>query len=219
MSAATAEATAGSATAALAGLRVADVMTPAPDIGATWLTVSDFIDRVALDSAQTEFPVVGPDRVSRRRPWRITGGGHRGQATGPGAADQSKHHHAAAVIAVVPPVYIASPEDPATLLLSRPRPPLSGDLAAIVLTGSRIAGIVTVTRLRPTVRVMWPSCGLTARKGWRPPRPALRGGWWAWRGMTAWPGRRPGSWSSSMPPGAALGQGVPQSSFPMSVVA
>ena len=35
-------------------------MTPDPDIGATWLTVSDFIDRVALDSAQTEFPVIGP---------------------------------------------------------------------------------------------------------------------------------------------------------------
>lgn len=101
-------------------------MTPAPDIGATWLTVSDFIDRVALDSAQTEFPVVGP-------------GGSLAGVTGvrrlarvpPTSRSITALQQ---VIAVVPPVYIASPEDPATLLLSRPA--LSGDLAAIVLTAA-----------------------------------------------------------------------------------
>jgi Zn-dependent protease len=60
MSAATAEATAGSATTALAGLRAGDVMTPDPDIGATWLTVSDFIDRVAVGSARPSFPSSAP---------------------------------------------------------------------------------------------------------------------------------------------------------------
>ena len=60
MSAATAEAAAGTAAAALAGLRVADVMTQDPDIGATWMSVADFIDWVALKSAQTAFPVIGP---------------------------------------------------------------------------------------------------------------------------------------------------------------
>jgi hypothetical protein len=42
MSAAAAEATAGAAAAALAGLRVGDAMTPDPDIGGTWMSVSDF---------------------------------------------------------------------------------------------------------------------------------------------------------------------------------
>jgi hypothetical protein len=36
MSAAAAEATAGAAAAALAGLRVGDIMTPHPDTGGTW---------------------------------------------------------------------------------------------------------------------------------------------------------------------------------------
>jgi hypothetical protein len=40
LSAAAAEATAGAAAAALAGLRVGDVMTPDPDIGGTWMSVS-----------------------------------------------------------------------------------------------------------------------------------------------------------------------------------
>ncbi len=60
ISAAAAEATAGTAAAALAGLRAGDVMTPDPDIGGTWMSVSDFIDRIALNSAQTGFPVIGP---------------------------------------------------------------------------------------------------------------------------------------------------------------
>jgi Zn-dependent protease len=60
MSAAAVKATAGTAAAALAGLRAGDVMTPDPDIGGTWMSVSDFIDRIALNSAQTGFPVIGP---------------------------------------------------------------------------------------------------------------------------------------------------------------
>ena len=47
MSAAAAEATAGAAAAALAGLRVGDVMTPDPDIGGTWMTVAGFMDGIA----------------------------------------------------------------------------------------------------------------------------------------------------------------------------
>ena len=60
MSAAAAEATAGAAAAALAGLRVGDVMTPDPDIGGTWMTVAGFIDQIALHSAQAGFPVISP---------------------------------------------------------------------------------------------------------------------------------------------------------------
>jgi hypothetical protein len=45
---------------------------------------------------------------------------------------------------------VASPEDPAAPLLSRP--PLAGDLTAIVISDGRITGIVMVTRLRQIVR-------------------------------------------------------------------
>ena len=158
ISAATAEATAGSATAALAGLRVADVMTPDPDIGATWLTVSDFIDRVALDSAQTEFPVIGPGGSLAG----VTG--VRRLARVPPASRSITTLQQ--VIAAVPPVYVASPDDPAAPLLSRP--PLSGDLPAIVLTSGRIAGIVTVTRPAPDCPP-----GSTSR----PPHPATVDRW------------------------------------------
>jgi hypothetical protein len=41
-------------------MRAGDVMTPDPDIGGTWMTVADFIDRIALASAQAGFPVVAP---------------------------------------------------------------------------------------------------------------------------------------------------------------
>jgi len=60
MSAAAAEANAETAAAALAGMRAGDVMTPDPDIGGTWMTVADFIGRIALASAQAGFPVVAP---------------------------------------------------------------------------------------------------------------------------------------------------------------
>ena len=61
ISAASAEATAQTATDALGDLLVIDIMTPEPAIGAGWITVGDFIDRVAQHSAQTMFPVVGTD--------------------------------------------------------------------------------------------------------------------------------------------------------------
>jgi hypothetical protein len=37
-------------------MRAGDVMTPDPDIGGIWMTVADFIDRIALASAQAGFP-------------------------------------------------------------------------------------------------------------------------------------------------------------------
>jgi Zn-dependent protease len=142
VSAATAEATAGTAAAALAGLRVGDVMTPDPDIGATWMSVSDFVQRVVLKSGQNEFPVIGPDGsvagvIETIRLARI-----------PAARRASTRLDQ--VMAAIPPAYVAAPDDPAAPLLSRP--PLAGDLAAIVVSGGRIAGLVTLTRLRQIVR-------------------------------------------------------------------
>jgi len=142
MTAATAEAAAQTAAAALAGLRVGDVMTPDPDIGATWMSAADFIDRVALTSDQDEFPVIGPDgslagvtgvsRLARIPPTRRAST-TLGQAMAP-----------------VPPAYVAAPDDPAAPLLNRR--PLAGDLAAIVISDGRITGIVTIRHLRQIVR-------------------------------------------------------------------
>jgi Zn-dependent protease len=142
MSAATAEAAAGTAAAALAGLRVADVMTPDPDIGATWMSISDFIDQVALRSAQSEFPVIGPDGSLAG----VTTVGRLTRIPPASRAAITLHQ----VMAAVPPAYAAAPDDPAAPLLNRA--PLAGDLAAIVLSDGRITGIVTVTRLRHVIR-------------------------------------------------------------------
>jgi len=142
MTAATAEAAAQTAAAALAGLRVGDVMTPDPDIGATWMSAADFIDRVALTSDQDEFPVIGADgslagvtgiaRLARIAPAR------RASTT------------LGQVMVAVPPAYMAAPDGPAAPLLNRP--PLCGDLAAVVISDGRITGMVTVTRLRQIIR-------------------------------------------------------------------
>jgi len=142
MSAAAAEAAAGTAAAALGGLRVSDVMTPDPDIGGAWMTVADFIDGIALRSAQAGFPVISPGGslagvTGVTRLGRVPPASRSGITLGQ-------------VMDPVPPGYLAAPEDPAAPLLSRP--PLADDLAAIVLSEGRITGIVTVTRLRQIVR-------------------------------------------------------------------
>jgi Zn-dependent protease len=142
ISAAAAEATAETAAAALGGLRVGDVMTPGPAIGAAWMTVSDFAARIALTSDQEGFPVIGP-------------GGSLAGVTGLGRLARVPPERRASttlqqVMDAVPPAYVAAPEDPAAPLLTRP--PLAGGLAAIVVSDGTIAGIVTVTRLRQMVR-------------------------------------------------------------------
>ena len=142
MSAAAAEAAAGTATAALAGLRAGDVMTPDPDTGATWMSVSGFIDQVALKSDQGEFPVIGPDGSLAG----VTEVGRLARIPSARRAGTTLRQ----VMAAVPAAYVAAPDDPAAPLFNRP--PLAGDLAAIVLRDGRIVGIVTVTRLRQIVR-------------------------------------------------------------------
>ena len=142
MSAAAAEANAETAAAALAGMRAGDVMTPDPDIGGTWMTVADFIGRIALASAQAGFPVVAP-------------GGSLAGATGVSRLARVPPASRASttlgqILTPVPPAYLAAPGDPAAPLLGRP--PLADDLAAIVISDGRITGIVTVTRLRQIIR-------------------------------------------------------------------
>jgi len=95
------------------------VKTLDPDIGGTWMSVSDFIDRIALNSAQTRFPVIGP-------------GGSLAGVTGisrlarvPPASRASTM--LGQIMTPVPPAYLAATGDPTAPLLNRP--PLTEDLA------------------------------------------------------------------------------------------
>ncbi len=132
-SAARAEAQATLAGSALAGLRVEDVMTPDPGIAPAWSTVQDFAGRVLAHSRQAVFPVIGfdgqlvgivtSDRLARIRP------------------DERAVLRVEQVAIPVPSAYLAAPGDPAAALLTRPL--LAGALAAVVLDGGRVTGIVT----------------------------------------------------------------------------
>lgn len=141
MNAASAEMTARAAADALGNLRVADLMVPRPAIGAGWMSVSDFIDRVALHSPQHVFPVVGFDGslagvVDLASIGRVPASA---RATTP-LAD---------IALRVPDAYLARPDDPAAPLLSRP--PLARELAAVVMDEGRIVGLVLLESLRRTI--------------------------------------------------------------------
>lgn len=141
-SAATAEASAETANAALGGLRVRDVMTPDPAVGPAWARVSEFIDRVALQSAQTVYPVVGFDgalvgAVSLDVISRVPPSARAGTSL-------------QQVAVRVPPSHIAAPGDPAGPLHART--PVAGELHAVVEDEGRIVGLVTAQDLREAVR-------------------------------------------------------------------
>jgi Zn-dependent protease len=150
VTAAAAEETAATAAAALAGVRVADVMTPHPDLAPGWSTVADFITQVAAHSRQEAFPVVDTD----------------GQLRGLVLAGKLAQTSAAArrelridqVALAVPPEYLATPDDPAAPLLTRR--PLGGEVTAVVLAEGRVAGLVTVAGLRQALR--WRGLARTA---------------------------------------------------------
>lgn len=142
VSAANAEAASAVATTALAGLTVADVMTPDPAIAPAWITVSGFIDTVAAHSRQDTFPVVDfdgalagvvfTDMLARIR------------------AEDRPALRLSQVAVTVAPAYQAAPSDPAGPLLARP--PLRGEVAAVVLDHGRVVGLVTTADLRAAVR-------------------------------------------------------------------
>jgi CBS domain-containing protein len=142
ISAADAERRFTAATSALEGMRVADVMTADPHIAHGWITVQDFIDRVAPWSRQDAFPVVDLD----------------GSLAGVVVTDllarippvDRVEFRLDRVALAVPPSYLAAPQDPAGPLLARR--PLGGVVLAVVRAGGRIVGMVTVTDLRQAAR-------------------------------------------------------------------
>ncbi len=143
VSAAGAEESAARVKHAMAGVRVSDIMTPDPDIAPAWSTVADFIERIAGRSRQNVFPVVGFD----------------GALVGAVSLDTLARLPPAAraelrldrIATAVPAAYQAAPDDPAEPLFARP--PLLGELAAVVLTGGRVIGTVTTDDLRRALRL------------------------------------------------------------------
>jgi Zn-dependent protease len=139
-SAAGAEGQAATTQAALAGVRVADVMTPDPELASGWHSVKEFIDQ-AGHSRQEAFPVVGFD----------------GKLTGIVLASQFDHLprdgaqlRLEQLALPVPPDYRAAPDDPAAPLASRA--PLGGEVVAVVLAGGQVTGMVTSSDLQQALR-------------------------------------------------------------------
>jgi Zn-dependent protease len=132
ISAAAAERQAATARTALAGLRVTDIMTPNPEIASGWHSVTQFTAQAAR-SRQDAFPVVGSDG-------KLAGIVLTSQVT------RIPSHERAGlrldqVALPVPPAYRAAPDDPAAPLASHT--PLGGEVAAVVLAGDHVTGIVT----------------------------------------------------------------------------
>lgn len=140
--AANAERQTANAAFALDGLRIADVMTADPQIAHGWDTVEDFASRVVAWSRQEVFPVVD---FSGALVGVVVAGLLARVPPGQRAGTRLDR-----VALPVPPPYLAAPEDPARTVLSRP--PLSGQVLAIVLDGDQITGIVTAGDLRQVVR-------------------------------------------------------------------
>lgn len=126
---------------AAAGVSVRELMVPEPECAPAWRPVGEFIATVAARSRQSVFPVtgfdgrpcgaVGLDRLSRIPPGRS---GDRVDA----------------VAAPLPQEYVAGPDEPAASLAGRM--PVAGALLAVVVTGGRVVGMVTVDDLARLVR-------------------------------------------------------------------
>jgi Zn-dependent protease/CBS domain-containing protein len=142
VSAARAEQNAAAAAAALAGVRVADVMIAHPDLAPGWATVAGFIDQVAAHSAQSAFPVVGFDG-------QLAGIVTAGQLARipPGQRTEIRLDRIATPVS---PEYLAAPGDPAGPLAGRR--PLGGEIAAIVLADDRVTGLVRPADLQRMLR-------------------------------------------------------------------
>jgi peptidase M50-like protein len=123
---------------ALAGLLVRDIMLPHPDIEAAWSDVAEFTGRVGLSSRQTVFPILS------------LGGDLAGVVFAEALARVPDADRATTrlgqIAAPVPSAYLADPGSPASSLLSRP--PLRGQLLAVVVEDRRVTGLVTTEELR-----------------------------------------------------------------------
>ena len=138
VTAARAEQQSEAARAALAGRLVRDIMLPHPAIGVVWSDVAEFTGRVVLFSRQTVFPVLssGGD---------LAGVVFAGTLARVPDADRATTQ-LGQVATPVPSAYIADVGAPADSLLGRP--PLGGQLLAVVVEDRRVTGLVTTEELR-----------------------------------------------------------------------
>jgi len=140
--AAAAEQNAATARALLAGVRVADVMTPDPDLAAAWQTAAEFVSALSGRSAQTVFPVIEPSGalagvITITQLSRVP-------------AQRRADTRLRQLAVPVPEEYLAAPADPAAPLLSHD--PLSGEVVAVVEDGGHITGLVTAENMRQALR-------------------------------------------------------------------
>jgi Zn-dependent protease len=139
--AAGAEAKSRAAQEAAAGVHVRDLMVHDPDCAAAWRPIREFIVTIALCSRQSVFPVTGLDGdpcgvVTLRRLSRVP------------AARAGDRIDTVAV--PLPPEYRAAPDDPVSSLLGRP--PIAGEMLAVVVTNGRVVGMITADDLRRLVQ-------------------------------------------------------------------
>lgn len=139
-SAAGVEAQAAEATAALAAMRVREVMIPGPVVAPAGFAVADFAF-VAARFPQEVFPVVDGAGT-------LTGVIFADDLRGI-TPDTARGGTVAQAAAGLPPAYVAAPDDPATSLLRSP--PLRGVLVAVVADEGKVAGLVTVHELTAAV--------------------------------------------------------------------
>jgi Zn-dependent protease/CBS domain-containing protein len=148
--------------AALAGLRVRDVMLPDPDIGSAWSSAADFTVRVVISSPQSVFPVVSMN------------GGLIGVVFAEALARVPPASRATTrlgqVLTPLSPAYICRPDALASSLLGRA--PLRGQVLAVVVDDGQVIGLVTTAELR--LAMLRAGCDPARRPGpaGEPARPA-----------------------------------------------
>jgi Zn-dependent protease len=143
---------------ALAGLRVADAMTPQPHAAPGWLTVADFIERYVLGDRHSAYPVADRDGsivglVTLRQLRELA----------PNRRTTTSVREIALPLHSVP---TAAPLEPLSALIERLAAAGHGS-RALVIDGGRVVGIVTpsdLARLIDVYRLAGPGPGLTAHR-------------------------------------------------------
>jgi Zn-dependent protease/CBS domain-containing protein len=147
---------------ALSGVRVAQVMTPAPDTVPAELTVSELIDRYLFAQRHSSFPLVDPDG----RPVGLVTLARVKQVP----ADRRARTRLPEIAYRLDELPTAAPDDLLTALL--PRLTRVADGRALVLDGGRLVGIVTPTDI---TRALEHATLGPAVPGSAPPGSAARG--------------------------------------------
>ncbi len=133
LTAARAEETSVETRQVLAGVRVADVMTPSPQVAPGWITVEDFIEHYLLASRHSAYPVENIDHHTI------------GLVTLTQLRAVPRHERATTTVAdaalTLDQVPIATPDSPLVALLERLTEQTGG--RALVLIADELVGIVT----------------------------------------------------------------------------